>query len=441
MNMDQARTQECETKPALPKGSVGSPSIISRSEHPISRKMMAEEVLKVLYRLKNQGHVAYLCGGSVRDLLCGEKPKDFDVATDARPGQLRKIFANSWAVGKRFRIIHVVFKGGKVIEVSTFRRESEFGEGPEDTIMLRPDNTYGNPQEDALRRDFSINALYYNISDFSIIDYVGGMEDIRRGVIRGIGDPDIRFQEDPIRILRGIRFASNLSFRIEPRTWEMMRAHADKVPLCPPSRIQEDLLRLMRKSGVERGFRLMDEAGLLNLLLPELSVIRETGDKLPEEFFRIIASMDEFRKGMDDSLSDALLWACVFLLPAREQIKALAQPIDDLPTAVHNFLCEPGTRLNIPKAVRNGAKKLIMSQDFLDPDRLTLRKGWLRLFRSGVFEESFLLARIIAAASGRGEEALFEIRQAMEQRAAKPASDRKPRKRSSRRRANPRKPG
>jgi poly(A) polymerase len=441
MNLDHARTRESETEAGLSMGSLGSPCVISRSEHPISRKMMDEEVLKVLYRLKNQGHTAYLCGGSVRDLLCGVTPKDFDVATDARPGQLRKIFANSWAVGKRFRIIHVVFKGGKVIEVSTFRKESEFNDGPENSLMLRPDNTYGNPQEDALRRDFSINALYYNISDFSIIDYVGGMEDIRRRIIRSIGDPDIRFQEDPIRILRGIRFASNLDFGIESRTWEMMRVHADKVPLCPPSRIQEDLLRFLRKSGIEQGFRRMDDAGLLTLLLPELSVIRDSDGKLPGEFFRILASMEELRRGMEAPPSDALLWACVLILPALKRIRALAHPVDDLPTEIHNFLSEPGTRLNIPKAVRNHVKKFVLSQDYLDPDRPTLRKGWLRLFRSGVFEEAFLLARIVAGPGTGREKNLFEIRQTMEQRSAKPSSERRPRKRSSRRRAHTRKPG
>jgi len=169
---------------------------------------MSPEVLKVLYRLHRTGHLAYLCGGGVRDLLLGHDVKDFDVATDAEPKQLKEVFGNCRLVGRRFRIAHIMFKGPKIIEVSTFRKASEDEKEAMDncgTLLIRRDNTFGTPAEDAFRRDFTSNALYYNIADFTVIDYVGGMGDLDSRLIRAVGDPNIRFQEDPIRILRGIR--------------------------------------------------------------------------------------------------------------------------------------------------------------------------------------------------------------------------------------------
>jgi len=398
------------------------PLIIPRDRHPVSRKMMDNEVLKVLYRLKTQGHLAYLCGGGVRDLMVGNKPKDFDVATNARPGRLKKLFANSWLVGKRFRIVHVVFKGGKTVEVSTFRRESEFKETVGDSMMLCRDNTFGTPEEDALRRDFTINALYYDVSDFTIIDYVGGVEDLRKGLIRSIGDPDIRFQEDPIRILRGIRFAANLDFRIEETTWDAMKVHADKIPLCPASRIQEDLLRLMRKSGTEKGYRHFDEVGALGHMLPELSVIRDAKGSLPEIFWRTLAGIDLSREARNRELTDSVLWAAVFYWPIRKALEHIP-PTADYSGAVHDWLNVPGVRLNIPKAVRNQVRRIITAQDILpqEPENMGLRKGWLRLYKSVALDDAFDLAWILRQASGLSQEPLFNLRSEMERRAATPA--------------------
>jgi len=184
---------------------------------------MEEEVLKVLYRLKNSSQMAYLVGGAVRDLLLGRTPKDYDVATDARPDQIRKLFVNSRLIGRRFRLAHIVFKGGKVVELSTFRKspampeEGEEGEnGEERDLLIREDNTWGTPQQDAYRRDFTINALFYNIADFSVIDYVGGLADLEAGIIRTIGDPSIRFREDPVRMIRAVEYAARLDFEMTP---------------------------------------------------------------------------------------------------------------------------------------------------------------------------------------------------------------------------------
>lgn len=412
------------------------PLIISRDKHPISRKMMDDEVLKVLYRLKTQGHLAYLCGGGVRDLMVGNKPKDFDVATNARPGRLKKVFANSWLVGKRFRIVHVVFKGGKTVEVSTFRRESEFKETVGDSMMLCRDNTFGTPEEDALRRDFTINALYYDVSDFTIIDYVGGMEDLRNRIIRCIGDPDIRFQEDPIRILRGIRFAANLDFRIEARTWEAMQAHANKIPLCPASRIQEDLLRLMRKRGIEKGYRFYDKAGVLARILPELSAIRDSEEYLPDVFWRTLAAIDVCREARNREVTDAVLWAGVLYWTIKKELEHIGL-MADYSGVIQDLLNVPGVRLNIPKAVRNQVKRIIAAQYVLLPEveKPGLRKGWLKLCKSVALDEAFDLAWILRHALGLSEEPLFELRNEMERRAVGPArvrSGRRNRRRSNR---------
>src|SRR5207247_7055800 len=173
-----------------------NPVVIDRSSHSISRRRIPENVLKVLYRLHRSGYSAYLCGGSVRDLLTNRTPKDFDVATDAHPMEIRRLFRNSRIIGRRFRLAHIIFQD-MIVEVSTFRREPERPSEENAELLITDDNTFGSPLQDARRRDFTINALFYNIADFSVIDYVGGLEDMELRRVPVIGDPDIRFREDP----------------------------------------------------------------------------------------------------------------------------------------------------------------------------------------------------------------------------------------------------
>ena len=214
--------------------------IIPRSEHNISRKNISSAAVKVLYRLKDNGNIAYVAGGGVRDLLVGKNPKDFDVATDATPSQVKKMFRNSRIVGRRFRLAHVLFRG-EFIEVSTFRAnvtDAEKSENVADNIfkekdgLILRDNVWGTPEQDAYRRDFTINALFYNIADFSIIDYVGGLEDLENKLIRVIGDPDQRFSEDPVRMIRAVRFAAKLDFEIEKSAFESIKNNAEKISLA-----------------------------------------------------------------------------------------------------------------------------------------------------------------------------------------------------------------
>ncbi|MFD2191990.1 polynucleotide adenylyltransferase PcnB [Pistricoccus aurantiacus] len=249
------------------------PLIIPRDEHRVSRRCFSDAALKVLYRLKDGGFEAYLVGGCIRDALLGKTPKDFDVATDATPDQVRELFRNSRIIGRRFRIVHVRF-GREVIEVTTFRgRPSDehgkhIAERSENGMLLR-DNVWGNIEEDALRRDFTANALYYSIADFSIHDWAGGARDIENSTLRLIGDPQTRYREDPVRMLRAVRFAAKLGFTIEPATRQPIYDLAPLLLQIPPARLFDEVLKLFLSGHALATFRLLREYGLFAMLFPE----------------------------------------------------------------------------------------------------------------------------------------------------------------------------
>ncbi len=257
------------------------PVIIPRADHPISRRDIDPDALKVLYRLQQFNHTAYLVGGSVRDLLLRRRPKDFDVGTDAHPYQIKKLFRNCWIIGRRFRLAHVRF-GTKAIEVATFRRHVLPGTENEPAtadaaadeattdLQVKHDNTFGTPEEDAFRRDFTINALFYDIATFSIIDYVGGLQDLRDGVVRSIGDPSQRFQEDPVRMFRAVAFAARLGFALDPPVIEGIRANRHLIANASPARLIEEYYKVLRSGAAERTFRLLAHHGLLEPITPEL---------------------------------------------------------------------------------------------------------------------------------------------------------------------------
>ena len=262
------------------------PRVLSRPQHRLSRGDVSEEALKVLYRLHRAGYLAYLVGGSVRDLLLGRRPKDFDVATNARPQEIRGLFRNSRVIGRRFRLAHVFFRG-TVVEVATFRANPEPPESPndweegeaeateEETSVeslppRREEVVFGTPAEDARRRDFTINALFYNLADFSVIDYVGGIEDLKRGVIRTIGDPDQRFIEDPVRMMRALEYSVRLGFEIEPPTVEAIERQQALITDASASRLTYELLECLRSeqaAGIHAAWR---RAGLFPRAFPDL---------------------------------------------------------------------------------------------------------------------------------------------------------------------------
>jgi poly(A) polymerase len=224
------------------------------------------DALKVLYRLHRHGFLAYLVGGSVRDLLFGKRPKDFDVGTDAHPSQVQRLFRNSRVIGRRFRLVQVFFQRGKVVEVSTFRRLAD----SDDDAMLQANNTFGTPAEDALRRDITINALFYNIADFSVVDYVGGLADLRAGLIRAVGDADVRFHRDPVRVMRAVRHAARAGFSLTPETLAAVQRHREELSLCPSSRIRDELMRDLKGGAAAQWLELAHDTGLLYSLLPTL---------------------------------------------------------------------------------------------------------------------------------------------------------------------------
>jgi poly(A) polymerase len=305
------------------------PVIVPRSEHPISRRNIDPDALKVLYRLRQFNHVAYLVGGSVRDLLLGRTPKDFDIGTSAHPYQVKRLFRNCWIIGRRFRLAHVKF-GAKIIEVATFRKQIPAGteeepvaqvpqapmpptESPEDADdfdrLIHHDNTFGTPEEDAFRRDFTLNALFYDIETLSIIDYVGGLEDIRARVIRSIGDPEERFREDPVRMLRAIAFASRLDLTIDPPILAAIeRVHGELARSAPP-RLMEEIYKVMRSGFAERTFRGLVDTGLLAAIAPEVP------GRITPAFWQSLAEVDQYRRSKPaaESLHNAVLLGSLLL--------------------------------------------------------------------------------------------------------------------------------
>ncbi|MDP9191170.1 MAG: polynucleotide adenylyltransferase PcnB [Acidobacteriota bacterium] len=294
-------------------------NVIDRGDHSISRRSIPENVLKVLYRLHRSGYRAYLCGGSVRDLLMERTPKDFDVVTDAHPGDVRRLFRNSRIIGRRFRLVHIIFQD-QVVEVATFRREpdravpipvAESEIEAEEDFLITDDNTFGSPLQDARRRDFTINAMFYNIADFSVIDYVGGLDDIAQGRVRVIGVPDLRFREDPVRMMRAIEFASRLGFEIEAATYDGILRHRNEILKASAPRVSEEILELLRRGWSRGAVRLMVDTGLLEPLLPEIYHAIK-GDRA-QYFWKMLEVLDRTVQA-GRKISDAVLLS-VLVLP------------------------------------------------------------------------------------------------------------------------------
>ncbi|HZR10327.1 MAG TPA: polynucleotide adenylyltransferase PcnB [Myxococcales bacterium] len=276
----------------------------------IPEENLDSDAVKVVRRLRRAGHQAYLVGGCVRDLLLRIRPKDFDVATSAHPAQVKETFRNSRLIGRRFRLAHVFFRGGKIVEVSTFRANplDELQDLPQD-LLIRHDNVFGSAEEDARRRDFTINGLFYDVDEGRVIDYVGGKEDLRSHRVRTIGNPDVRMREDPVRILRAIRFAAKCAFELEPETRAAMRTHVQEIPRCAPPRVLEEVLKLLRSGASRRCFELLREIGALRILLPPVAAYLERGGlEEAERHLRALDALDAHVR-VGEIPSDAVLLA------------------------------------------------------------------------------------------------------------------------------------
>jgi len=285
-----------------------SPSAKAPPEIP--EELLDPDAVKVVRRLRRAGHQAFLVGGCVRDLLLGIRPKDFDVATSAHPNQVKETFRNSRLIGRRFRLAHVFFRGGKIIEVSTFRANplDELQDLPQD-LLIRHDNVFGSDEEDARRRDFTINGLFYDVDEGRVIDYVGGKDDLRARLIRTIGNPDVRMREDPVRILRAIRFCAKCAFDLERDTRTAMRAHVHEIPRCAPPRVLEEVLKLLRSGASRRSFELLREVGALRILLPPVAAYLErSGEEEAERHLRALDALDGHVR-VGEIPSDAVLLA------------------------------------------------------------------------------------------------------------------------------------
>ncbi len=334
------------------------PRVIPRQDHSISRQQVSEEALKVLYRLKNADFEAYLVGGCVRDLLLGQLPKDFDVATNATPEEVRELFRNSRIVGRRFRIVHVQY-GRSLIEVTTFRAGHDSADEDDSDAqqaasgLLLRDNVFGTVAQDALRRDFTINALYYSISDFSLYDFTGGLEDLRHRTLRVIGDPATRYREDPVRMLRALRFAAKLDFQLDPATAAPIRQLKGLLEAVAPARLFDEVLKLFMAGHGLATFHQVEAHDVLPHLLPPTARALNHDTVWPRRLIEQALHNTDQRIAEDKPVTPAFLYACL-LWPAVAQgmhrLEARGIPaLDALRQSADEVLHEQLRHITIPK--------------------------------------------------------------------------------------------
>jgi poly(A) polymerase len=441
----------------LPNG----PVILDRSRHSISRRDIDGDALKVLYRLSSHGFIAYLVGGAVRDLLLGRRPADFDVGTDAHPNQIKKLFRNAFLIGRRFRLAHIKFQDGKVIEVSTFRRkpdeeelraerEEEEAAATEEEqpkpipIPGRPPLkpiAFGTPQEDAFRRDITINALFYDISTYSVIDYVGGLDDLRWRRIRIIGDPGESFTEDPVRIWRVIRHASRLGFTIEERTERAIPSHRHLLAKSPGSRLFEELNKDMKSGAARRFFELARRHFLLPIILGKLGDFYQGSDEAFRRLDENLAALDSaFVRGGSTSadITYALLiwpWARIILADAEgDKPKVLYEAIRE---------AKPGTQ--IPKGILLDAVQTLVIVEHMLEALSTGRMRWALKKRTHYLGASKICSLFVQGTFGEGDDPfsrIFDARFAPDREAGRPPGQpyRRRRRRPRRRHPSPQPP-
>ncbi len=375
-------------------------TILQRSDHTVSRQFIDRDALQVMHRLNRNGYKAYLVGGSVRDLLLGRIPKDFDISTDAEPSDIKRLFRNCFLVGRRFRLAHIRFGRHKVIETSTFRKQPTTNESA-DNLVQWDDNQFGTPEEDAFRRDFTINALFYDLHDFCVIDHVGGLADLRKQLVRTIGDPNIRFREDPVRMIRAVRFAGRLGFRLETRTRRAIIKHADEILLAAPARLLEEMYKLFGMSASEPSFRLLWQLDIMHVLMPELcNYIKDTGGR-KSPLWRVLTALDQ--GGLfEGTAHHALLLSTLFQGP---MVSACADlhTLHDVNVACANWLEPIATRFRMPRGVRYRVLRLVENQiRFLQLQERFVSgrksKSILRFVAHPSFAESLALLKLRAAA-------------------------------------------
>jgi poly(A) polymerase len=376
------------------------PRVVPRAEHVISRSSISDHALKVLYRLNSAGFKAYLVGGSVRDLLLGREPKDFDVATDARPEQVRELFRNCRLIGRRFRLAHVHF-GDEIIEVATFRAGDGEAAGGDrvqhsDGRIVR-DNLYGDIDDDVWRRDFTVNALYYNIADFSVVDYVGGMADIEAARLRFIGDPVARYREDPVRLLRAVRFAAKLGFRIDPQTEAPLFELGPLLEGISSSRLFEETLKLFHGGCALQTFEQLRHYRLFGQLFPEVEdALAEEEDGYPRMLLIRALENTDRRIAEGKPVNPAFLFAAILWAPLQKRrLQYIAQghaPPLAMQMAEDDVISRQVARVAIPRRFTQMTREIWSMQWQLEARR---PRTILRLYLNGRFRAAydFLLLR------------------------------------------------
>ncbi len=405
------------------------------TDHPpeIDPNKLDPDALKVVNRLLQYGHQAYFVGGCVRDLLVGRTPKDFDVATSAVPSEVRGIFRNCRLIGRRFRLAHVYFKGGKIVEVSTFRANpseledtADAAEGEEkDDLLISDDNVFGTAEQDARRRDFTINGLFYDVAGGRVIDFVGGLRDLRAREVSTIGDPEIRLREDPVRILRAVRFGCRLGFDIESRTYAAMEGAVEDLPRCAPPRLLEDTFRILRGGVSAGGLHLLAALDALRFLLPPVDAWLK--ERRPERaaLLRAHAERLDARVRSGAVLEDAVLLATLLLpllrsapgpsapIPASgaspdDAVPPSGTPVEDgpsVPPAIEDLLQELVRTARLPRRIAERCRMILLAQATLSGKRR--RRGGLGSFRRHpLFQESLTVFELSVEATGEQREAL-----------------------------------
>lgn len=439
------------------------PVIIPRAQHPLSRTWISSHAIKVLYRLKEHGFRAYLVGGGVRDLLLGREPKDFDIATDARPNEVKKLFRNCRLIGRRFRLAHIHFPD-EIIEVATFRsgateesepeaapsgaalggegaqsapREGAAGELPprrpapprmlksDEGLILR-DNVFGTPEEDALRRDFTVNALFYNIADFSVIDYVGGTRDLQQGLIRLIGDPVVRFTEDPVRMVRAVRFAAMLGFTIEDRTERALLELKDKVALASPARMYEEVQKLFLLGEGEKVFQTLRRTGIFGVLFPHINAWLDTEDEgFPHVRVGKALEWVDVCVRSGRKVAPQVLFGLMFGQYIEQKWRRLSAegmvPLDALDRAVAEFLAEVVPRVQIPRKISLAVRDMLWNQ--VRFDKRQGKQPFYFLRRPG-FQDAFEYLRFTSELTGEGMETRAWWKEFIRQNAGAPSDAR-----------------
>jgi poly(A) polymerase len=377
-----------------------------RHDVPLDDALIDSDAAKVVRRLERSGFQAYLVGGCVRDLLLGKTPKDFDVCTSARPDDVRSLFRNCRIIGRRFRLAHVLFGGGKVVEVATFRKNpQEVGaEGLEedaaDDLLIRNDNVFGDAHEDALRRDFTMNALFYDLDRRQVLDWCGGLEHTRARMITTIGDPTVRFREDPVRVLRAIKFAARLDMGIAPEVSDAMVASRGELARAARPRVFEEILRLLRGGAAHRSMWLLWETGAMSVLIPDLAAFLDDDEATSgasQRFFRRMSAIDRMLRVRGEPLDDLVLVMALLQEPLFEAVSGSK----DLGVAAQEFVEPLVERIALPRRIADGIRRITAMLP-----KLARGKGVGRFARSELVGLALDVLALDLEARGKNPEAI-----------------------------------